>query len=162
MSRARLRALLLNDLLASRLIGPRLRARLLRLFGMDVGRAHVNARATISGRDIAIGDGTYVGYGAFLDGDGPIRIGRNCDLAQRVSIHTVSHAIGSARRRAGRHRVAGVTVGDGTWIGAGATLLPGVTVGSGCVIGAGALVSADCAPNGLYLGVPAQRVRDLS
>ncbi|WP_249354641.1 DapH/DapD/GlmU-related protein [Rhodococcus sp. USK13] len=52
-------------------------------------------------------------------------------------------------------------VGDGCWIGAGAIILPGVTVGEGCVVGAGAVVTRDCSPNGLYVGSPARRVRDL-
>lgn len=42
-----------------------------------------------------------------------------------------------------------------------AMLLPGVTVGKGCVVAAGAVVAADCAPNGLYGGVPARRIKDL-
>jgi maltose O-acetyltransferase len=36
-----------------------------------------------------------------------------------------------------------------------------VTVGDGCVIAAGAVVAKDCEPNGLYVGVPARRARDL-
>lgn len=54
-----------------------------------------------------------------------------------------------------------ITVGDGCWIGARAVILPGVTIGDGCVIAAGAVVSKDCAPNGMYAGVPARRIREL-
>lgn len=54
-----------------------------------------------------------------------------------------------------------ITVGKGCWIGANAIILPGVTIGDGCIIGAGAVVNKDCAPNGLYVGVPTKRVRDL-
>jgi maltose O-acetyltransferase len=54
-----------------------------------------------------------------------------------------------------------VSVGNGSWLGTGVTVLPGVTIGEGCVIAAGAVVTADCAPDGLYAGVPARRIRDL-
>lgn len=55
-----------------------------------------------------------------------------------------------------------ITVGNDTWLGAGAILLPGVTVGSGCVIGAGAVVVKDCPPNTVWAGVPARQIRELS
>ena len=53
------------------------------------------------------------------------------------------------------------TIEDGVWIGARSVVLPGVRVGEGCVIAAGAVVAADCAPFGMYGGVPARRLRDL-
>ncbi len=53
-------------------------------------------------------------------------------------------------------------IGEGAWVGAGAMLLPGVTIGPGCVIAAGAVVSSDCEPDGLYGGVPAERIRYLT
>lgn len=34
-------------------------------------------------------------------------------------------------------------------------------VKSGCVIGAGALVKNSCESNGLYVGIPARRIKDL-
>lgn len=51
--------------------------------------------------------------------------------------------------------------GDGVWMGSGVTVLPGATTGSGCVIGAGTVVTADYDPDGLCVGVPARRRRDL-
>ena len=55
-----------------------------------------------------------------------------------------------------------IYVGEGCFIGANVTVLPGVNVGEGCVIAAGAVITRDCAPDGLYGGVPARRIRDLA
>jgi maltose O-acetyltransferase len=54
-----------------------------------------------------------------------------------------------------------IAVEEGAWIGGGVIVLGGVRIGRGCVIGAGAVVTRDCEPNGLYVGVPARRQRDL-
>ena len=157
-----LRSFFLNDVISSRIFSPGLRARLYRRLGLRVGKGvTLSGAGTVSGRDVEVGDGTFIGYGFFLDGDGPVRIGRDCDLAQRVSVHTVTHAIGPAKRRAGQHEKRPTSIGDGCWIGAGVTILPGVTVGDGCVVAAGSVVTRDCDPNGMYAGVPARRVRDL-
>nr|WP_246298615.1 DapH/DapD/GlmU-related protein [Nocardioides panaciterrulae] len=80
----------------------------------------------------------------------------------RVLFCTATHEIGPASRRAGEQVKADITVGDGVWIGAGAQVMPGVTIGDGCVIAAGTVVVRDCAPHGMYAGVPARRVRDLA
>ena len=40
-------------------------------------------------------------------------------------------------------------------------ILGGVTIAPGCVIGAGAVVTRSTERDGVYVGVPARRVRDL-
>ena len=40
--------------------------------------------------------------------------------------------------------------------------MPGVTIRKGCVIGSDSLVLADTEPNGLYVGHPAKRIKDLN
>ncbi len=57
-----------------------------------------------------------------------------------------------------------VVAGARSWIGAGATIVQGSSIlarriGAGAVIGAGAAVTEDCEPDGVYVGVPARRVR---
>jgi maltose O-acetyltransferase len=52
-----------------------------------------------------------------------------------------------------------VRVSDRCWLGARATILPGVTIGEGTIIGAGAVVTKDCKPGAVYVGVPARRLR---
>lgn len=39
--------------------------------------------------------------------------------------------------------------------------MPGVTIRKGCVIGSDSLVLTDTEPNGMYVGHPAKRVKDL-
>ena len=54
-----------------------------------------------------------------------------------------------------------MTIGDGCWLGGNVAVLPGVSIGSGCVIAAGSIVTADCEPDCLYAGIPAQLKRRL-
>jgi acetyltransferase-like isoleucine patch superfamily enzyme len=53
-----------------------------------------------------------------------------------------------------------VHVGRHSIIGAGATIFPGVTIAEGCAVGAQALMLKSTEPWGIYLGVPARRVKE--
>jgi maltose O-acetyltransferase len=65
-------------------------------------------------------------------------------------------------RRAGDLKAEPVTIGDGAWIGARATILPGVTIGGGAVVAAGSVVTRDLPANVLAGGVPARVIRELT
>jgi maltose O-acetyltransferase len=111
--------------------------------------------------DIRIGADTLINHGCHFENIAAVDIGARCDFGMRVLVVTSTHEPGGPGRRAGRWGVLPVRVADGCWVGAGAILLPGVTVSAGCVIAAGAVVREDCAPNGLYGGVPARRLDEL-
>ena len=53
---------------------------------------------------------------------------------------------------------AGVTIGEGAWLGAGAKILDGVTVGEHAVIGAGAVVKDAIPARSVAVGLPAKVV----
>lgn len=112
--------------------------------------------------NIEIGDGTFINYNVWMNTAARIKIGRNCNIAMRVSFITSTHEIGSVDRRAGQNVSKPITVGNGVWIGANAVILPGVTINDGCIVAAGAVVNRDCEPNSLYAGVPAVKVKSLS
>jgi len=156
------RDLLLNGVLAWPALSNRPRVAGLRALGMRIGTGvYVAPGCWFGGTDVVIGSGTYLQYGCFVDNAGPVRIGRLCSIGMETMLLTGTHEIGDAQRRRGLDRNAPVTIGDGCWFGARVTVTPGVTVGQGCVVGSGAVVVEDCEPDGLYVGSPARRVRDL-
>lgn len=149
--------LTINGLVASVVVPRQLRWLALRVFGVHIGRSVVAPRVFF-GRPtrISIGSGTFINYGAFLDGSGGITIGDSVSFGPEVMVITASHDTGPVTKRAGRDTTAPVVIGDGTWIGARVTILPGVKIGEGCVIAAGAVVIGDCEPGATYGGVPAR------
>jgi acetyltransferase-like isoleucine patch superfamily enzyme len=69
--------------------------------------------------------------------------------------------MGSHERRAGAVRHDPITIGNGSWIGASATVLAGVSIGSGAVVAAGAVVTEDVPDDVVVAGVPARIVKRL-
>ena len=51
-----------------------------------------------------------------------------------------------------------ITIEDDVWIGSRVNILAGVTVGRGSVIGAGAVVTKDVPPMSVMVGVPARKI----
>jgi acetyltransferase-like isoleucine patch superfamily enzyme len=52
-----------------------------------------------------------------------------------------------------------VTIGNGSDLGVGCTVLPGVTIGRGVQVGAGAVVASDLPDYAVAAGVPARVIR---
>jgi maltose O-acetyltransferase len=142
-------------------VGPRLR--LLRLAGMTVGSGTVvRSRCSFVGPiPVSIGKDCYISYQCVFDASAAIVIHDRVYIAHCVNIVTATHTIGDQLKRASTQLREPVSIGAGCWLGSGVIVLPGITIGEGCVIAAGAVVAADCAPDGLYVGVPARRLRDL-
>jgi maltose O-acetyltransferase len=158
-----LRNVVLNVFASSYWLPVSARVALMRRAGVSVGEGTaVRSRCYFGGPGpFTIGARSYVSYGGDFDGSGPVTIGDDVYVASGVSVGTCTHDIGEASKRAGRRFAAGVSIGDGTWVGMNSTILPGVTIGPGCVIAAGAVVARDCDANGLYAGVPAKLVDEL-
>jgi acetyltransferase-like isoleucine patch superfamily enzyme len=132
-------------------------------------------------RGIRIGDGVFVGRNTILsckNGDIELadgaNLGFNCEVfsASRVTIGksvlmaAYSYVIGGDHDFSDPSKPvleqartsAGVTIGDGVWMGAGAKILDGVTVGDGAVIGAGAVVRESVPASAIAVGIPARVV----
>jgi acetyltransferase-like isoleucine patch superfamily enzyme len=132
-------------------------------------------------RGIRIGDGVFIGRNTILsckNGDIELaagaNIGFNCEVfsASKVTIGRMvlmaaySYVIGGdhdfsdpARAVLAQERVsAGVSVGDGVWIGAGAKILDGVEIGAHAVIGAAAVVRESMPAGAIAVGIPARIV----
>ena len=97
----------------------------------------------------------YAGWGGRIEVGDRVYIGPNCSLC------TFTHDIGDAIQRAGKLHYSDISIEEGAWLGMNVTVLPGVHIASGCVIAAGSVVINSTFANGLYGGVPAERIKDL-
>jgi acetyltransferase-like isoleucine patch superfamily enzyme len=134
-----------------------------------------------SNRGIRIGSGVFIGRNSILsckNGDIELadgaNIGFNCEIfsASRVSIGqnvlmaAYSYVIGGdhdfsdpAKAVLEQARTsAGVSIGAGVWMGAGAKILDGVTIGDYAVVGAGSVVRESVGPRAVAVGIPARVV----
>jgi maltose O-acetyltransferase len=144
----------------SSLLPTAVRRTLLRLGGVRLGAVIWGLeRCTFESEHVTIGPGSAVNAGCWFEGHGPITVGRDVLVGPEVMIVTSNHDIDPDGQVARQATYAEVRIGDRCWIGARVMIMPGVTIGEGTVIGAGALVTKDCDPGALYVGVPARRVR---
>jgi maltose O-acetyltransferase len=149
-----------RGLATSPLLPLAVRRTLLRAGGVKLGKMIWGLeRCWFQSPRISIGTGSYVNAGCWFEGSGEIAVGDNCLFGPEVLVLTSTHALGrdGVIGRAMESRP--VRIGDGSWIGARATILPGVTIGAGAVIAAGAVVTEDCESGAVYGGTPARRIR---
>jgi len=93
--------------------------------------------------EATIGEGLYVGHIGGVHINPEAIIGKNCDIAHRVTIGA------SAMGRKGAP-----IVGDDVYIGTGATLIGKIKVGSRSKIGANTLVIDNIPEGATVMGVP--------
>jgi maltose O-acetyltransferase len=152
-----------NGIAASVWMPTRARVLIYRACGISVPvLVNVRPGITIRTQRLWIGPGTSINARCLFDNRADVVIGRNVGVGFDVHFITSTHDLTDPRVRAGHGAALPIRVGDGVWLGTRATILAGVTVGDGCVIAAGAVVIKDCMPHGIYGGVPARRIRDLS
>lgn len=154
--------LLINVIASSNFISLRVRYRLYRINGIKVQTNNIFSGSFFRTNKVSIGVGTFMNSRCVFENNETVEIGRNCAIASDVLFCTDTHEIGIEKRRAGKTIFSSIKVEDGCWIGARATILSGVTIGKGCIIAAGAVVNKDCEPNGLYAGIAAKRIKNLS
>lgn len=126
--------------------------------------AWVAAEAVLVGRVVVEAEAS-VWFGATLRGDNEeVRVGRGSNVQENCVLHTdigFPLVIGANCTVGHKAMLHGCTVGDGTLIGMGATILNGARIGKGCLIGACALITEgkDIPDGSLVMGAPGKVVR---
>lgn len=122
--------------------------------------AHVMGRVTLAA-------GVGIWFGAVLRGDNePIAVGENTNIQENSVLHTdwgYPLTIGANCTIGHKAMLHGCTIGEGTLIGMGATVLNGARIGRGCLIGACALITEgkEIPDGALVMGAPGKVVRML-
>ena len=125
--------------------------------GVLLGR---NSILSCKNGDIELADGANVGFNCEIFSASRVTIGRDTLLAAYCYVIGGDHDFSdpaSAVVAQGR-RSAGVAIGAGAWLGAGAKILDGVTIGDRAVVGAGAVVREAVPEGSIAVGVPARVV----
>jgi maltose O-acetyltransferase len=113
------------------------------------------------GDKISLGDRVFININCTMLDAGQIIIGDDCLIGPNVQILTVTHALSPSERLNKASYKDDVNIGNNVWLGAGVIVLPGINIADGAVIGAGSIVTKDVEACCLYLGNPAQKIRQL-
>jgi putative colanic acid biosynthesis acetyltransferase WcaF len=136
-----------------------LKCSILRAFGAKIGRnvtIKPNVRIKYPWR-LVVGDHTWIGQESWIDNLGDVRLGNHVCLSQRAYLCCGGH---DHRRRGFDLVVGDIALEDGSWVGAGATVLGGVTVGANAIAAAGSVVTKDVPAGKIVRGVPAKVLAD--
>ena len=125
--------------------------------GVFIGR---NSILSCKNGDIELASGANIGFNCEIFSASRVRIGANVLMAAYSYVIGGDHDFSDPSRPVVEQtrRSAGVMIGDGAWIGAGAKILDGVNVGEGAIIGAAAVVREDVAARAVAVGIPARVV----
>ena len=104
--------------------------------GVEIGLGSVVMAASVVNADAHLGAQVIVNSGATVDHD--------CRVEDAVHIAPGCHLCG------------GVSVGQGSLLGVGATVTPGVRIGRNAIVGAGSTVIRDVADHATVCGSPAK------
>lgn len=111
---------------------------------------------------LEVGHHSHFAAGCALYSAGGLKIGPYCNIAAHVVLATIGHdpALGDKPMTLTPGKSGPIVLEEDIWIGANATVTQNTRIAQGCVVGANAVVTRDTEPFGVYVGVPARRVRD--
>ena len=114
------------------------------------------------GRNVSIGDWSFLNHGAYLMDGAPITIGSHVFVGPNLGAYTAQHPLVAEERNLGLERALPITIEDDVWIGGDVKIMPGVTIGRGSVIGAGSVVTRDIPAGVVAMGSPCHPVRPIT
>lgn len=131
---------------------------ILRLFGAKIGRNIViKPRVNIKYPwFLTIGDNTWIGEDVWIDNVAEVKIGSNVCLSQGSMILCGSHDYTSSSFDL---IVKSISIEDGVWIGAQATVSPGIECKSHSVLSLKSVATKPLEAYGIYQGNPAKLVK---
>ena len=115
--------------------------------------------ASWAGKFVRFGKNVYANFNLTLVDDTEITVGNNTMFGPGVTLATAGHPIRADLRAQGYQFNAPIHIGSDCWLGANVTVLPGVSIGDGTVVGAGSVVTKDLPAGVVAVGNPCRVLR---
>lgn len=142
------------------------------IYSLDGTAPTIAASAWVADTAVLVGkvvleDDANIWFGATLRGDNEeIRVGHGSNIQENAVLHTdmgYPLTIGANCTIGHRAMLHGCSIGEGSLIGMGATVLNGAKIGKGCLIGACALITEgkEIPDGSLVMGAPGKVIRVL-
>ena len=114
------------------------------------------------GGKVEIGRDVSINSKSFLNGCGSLKIGDNTRIGTQSILIASNHKFGEPDLLV-KDAITkqGVSLGQNIWLGARVTILDGVTIADDSVIGACSLVSKSLSESGVYVGIPAKKIKSV-
>lgn len=136
------------------IIGRRVLGFLARRISPHIGRGVNIERGAYVFPDTVLGDGS--GIGANCEICRGLVVGKNVMMGPECLLYSTNHKFDRENKRfEGYTEIRPITLEDDVWPGRRVIVMAGVTVGRGSVVGAGAVVTKDIPPYSLAAGNPA-------
>ena len=103
----------------------------------------------------------FINYNCSILDTSPVHIGDGAFIAPGVCISCAGHGIHPADRTV-YNTSKPINIGKKVWIGANCVILPGVSIGDGSIIGAGSVVTKDIPENVIAVGNPCRVLREIT
>ncbi len=113
------------------------------------------------GCNLEIGDGVYFNANCVVLDCAKVSIGDNTFVGPNCQFYTPIHPLEYKKRNTFIETAKPITIGKNCWLGGSVIVLPGVTIGDGSVIGAGAVVTKDIPENSVAVGNPAKVIKTI-
>jgi maltose O-acetyltransferase len=113
------------------------------------------------GSHIVAGERLFINYDCVILDCNTVRFGDRVLLGPKVQIYTATHSLDPAVRRDGWEFALPIEIHSDVWIGGSAIICPGVTIGEGSTIGAGSVVTRDVPAGAFAAGNPCRTIRNL-
>ena len=108
-------------------------------------------------KNIVVGNNVYIGHGCWISGiRGGIILNDEVMLGPGVKMVSSNHTSINGSYRFGPGVGKKISIGYGTWVAANVVITAGVNVGEGCLIAAGAVLTNDFDSNSIIGGIPAR------
>jgi acetyltransferase EpsM len=111
----------------------------------------IHPNSTIS-ENVSIQEGTVIMAGVIINSS--TKIGKHCILNSSCSIDHDCQIEDYVHVSPNSTLSGGVRVGEGCWIGAGATIIQGISIGKWAIVGAGAVIIRDVPDGVTVVGNP--------